>query len=215
MARAVRLDDALTRVLCHLLRHEPESYGVTLDKQGWAEVDAVLGAVTCKLKRLCAWRRPTVEDLRRVAEGKYPRRFQVTGGRMRALYGHSLHEVLVGEERRPPRYLFHGTCSNLLTVIREIGLIPTTRRFVHLTSDFDYAARVAASKYSSPVVLTVLAQGAADMGVVFRQANNHVWLAPSVASAFIEEHTECDECSSYPDSTLRWDCDGRSAERSE
>ena len=149
-------------------------------------MDAVLEAVTRKLGRLCAWRRPTIRDLAKVTEGTSPRRFQLDGRRMRALYGHSLHLVEMGVERPPPPQLFHWTCGRALDVIRQVGLIPVTRRYVHLTSDSDYASRVC-SKFSSPVVLTVLSAAAADHRIVFRQANSHVWLSPAIPPEFIRE----------------------------
>jgi putative RNA 2'-phosphotransferase len=92
---------------------------------------------------------------------------------MRALYGHSLHLVEAGVQRPPPPRLFHGTSSQALNVIRHVGLIPVNRRYLHLTSDIEYASRVA-SRFNSPVVLIVLSAAAADTGIVFHQANSQV-----------------------------------------
>ena len=60
------------------------------------------------------------------------------------------------------------------------------RQFVHLTSDPDYAGRVANAK-GGDVVLTVRSAAAHAVGVAFRRANEHVWLTERVAAHFLIE----------------------------
>jgi RNA:NAD 2'-phosphotransferase (TPT1/KptA family) len=58
------------------------------------------------------------------------------------------------------------------------------RRFVHLTSNSDYALLVASAKQGHVVVL-VSAATAHHSGHVFRHANNHVWLTDRVDAPFL------------------------------
>ena len=72
------------------------------------------------------------------------------------------------------------------------GLTPKGRRFVHLTSNREYALRVANSKVGQ-TVLVVLAGKGRDAGMTFRQANEHVWLTERVDPSYLVK--ECEQAS--------------------
>ncbi|MBY0513834.1 MAG: RNA 2'-phosphotransferase [Gemmataceae bacterium] len=89
-----------------------------------------------------------------------------------------------GERRSPPEFLLHGTPAGTVASVLATGLRSMNRAFVHLTSDPDYAAQVAAAK-GGGVVLRVRAKAAADDGVEFLLANPHVWLVRHVPAAYL------------------------------
>ena len=79
--------------LSYVLRHRPDSVGLSLDDAGWVEVDALLAALGLsrdELDRVVA-----TNDKRRFA-------FDATGTRIRASQGHSVRVDLGYAARRPP-----------------------------------------------------------------------------------------------------------------
>ena len=96
----------LSRLVSQILRHEPWLYELELDDEGWVAVDDLLGAVRVADVR---WFNADRSVLERMVAGSPKRRHEITGGRVRALYGHSLPGRLRKERGEPPAWLFHGT----------------------------------------------------------------------------------------------------------
>lgn len=175
-------DAALLRTLAHALRHKPQSYFLEMDSDGWVDMNHLLLALR---HQHANWSALTSSDLQRIVEaGPYPR-FEIRNRRMRALYGHSINVISVPTPDIPPGKLYHGTCQTLLDSIREIGLQPMGRRYVHLSTSWNYSKNVASSKASRPVVLTIRAKAAATAGITFWKSCNHVWLVNSLSPEFI------------------------------
>jgi putative RNA 2'-phosphotransferase len=127
----------LSRRLSLVLRHRPETAGLTLDPNGWVPVADLLAAL-----------RISRADLDVVVENNDKARFAIATGadgveRIRANQGHS-RRVQVDLDlppARPPGILFHGTPrTNLVPILRE-GLRPRSRQHVHLSPDVATAPR--------------------------------------------------------------------------
>lgn len=163
---------SLSRTLTRALRHEPWTYGIELDGSGWG--DAVAFAEHLRgMSKVWAW--VTDEGLADFFSRDSEQRFEYDEGRMRALYGHSIGGIQAGVARRPPETLYHGTDQRTVSEILSVGLHTMGRSWVHLTSDVDYAIRVAGNKSRNWVVIAVNAEEEAARGHVFYQANRHVW----------------------------------------
>lgn len=74
------------------------------------------------------------------------RRHEMSGDRIRALYGHSLPGLIKKTPAPPPPQLFHGTASATWNKIRMQGLLPRRRQYVHLSIDVDTAIVVGRCK---------------------------------------------------------------------
>jgi len=176
------MDDVrLSKTLSLWLRHQPEAGGLTLDPQGWTEVDAVLAA----LDRAGAGR--GWDDLLRVVEESDKQRFELSGdaARIRARQGHSVEVALDWPRTDPPELLWHGTVARFLPAIRAEGLKPMRRHHVHLSGDLDTATRVG-QRRGAPVILAVRAAALAETGRDFFLTSNGVWLTEAVPPAFLE-----------------------------
>ena len=173
----------LSRVLSHALRHEPWLYELELDEHGWAGVDAVLAALRQESPR---WRDLTEEDIADVIRLSSKQRHELANGRIRALYGHSLPGKLRRARAAPPDELFHGTAPGAAQKIRQTGLLPMGRQYVHLSIDRATAIAVGNRKAAAPVILRVLAHAAAGAGVAFYAGNEKVWLADHVPADYID-----------------------------
>ena len=159
--------------LSYVLRHAPDSVGLTLDAAGWVDVDALLEAL--------GWTRAELEQ---VVASNDKRRFALdeTGTRLRASQGHSVAVDLGYAAQTPPPVLFHGTAERNLPAIEAEGLRPGRRHAVHLSPDA-VTARAVGARHGRPVVLRVDAEAMARDGAVFTRSANGVWLVDAVPPA--------------------------------
>lgn len=177
-----RYDDRdVSKALSHALRHEPEHYDLVLDDNGWTSVDSVLAA----LRRVRRWPDLTAADIAHVVATNAKNRFEQSGDRIRARYGHSIPTRVELRRQDPPAELFHGTTRDTAELILTAGLLPMTRQYVHMSIDTETAQSVGARKGSDVVILTVAAASAAAAGVPFYIGNDATWLADSVPPEFI------------------------------
>lgn len=176
------VDPALVRLskrLALVLRHDPGSAGLTLDANGWVDVEDVLAALgTSRV------------DLLAVVEGNDKRRYALRvgpGGReqVRASQGHSVPVDLELVPLPPPARLFHGTSATAWASIQAQGLLPGRRQHVHLSPDEATALRVGRRRAGPVVLLTVDAAAMQAAGHAFYQSANGVWLTAWVPPAFL------------------------------
>lgn len=171
----------ISKLLSLVLRHNPQRLGLTLDAQGWVDVDVLLG-------RLAAHRTPlSREALDEIVTTSEKQRFALSpdGKRIRANQGHSVTVDLGYAPATPPPTLFHGTIAAVLDAIRAQGLQKMSRHHVHLSAD-EATARNVGGRRGAPVILVVeAAQMAADGYVFFRSANG-VWLTEHVPPRYIK-----------------------------
>ena len=177
-------DGKLVSTLAFALRHDPARFGLDLDDEGWTNLEDLVIAI--RFDRY-DWAHINDAVLKTTIEGMD--RFEIRDGRIRATYGHSIELGKLPPVALPPTVLFHGTTDNTLPAIRRDGLRPIGRRFVHLTSDREYALRVANAKQGQTVIL-VRAADAYASGRTFRRANDHVWLTDQVDATFLTTEPE-------------------------
>jgi putative RNA 2'-phosphotransferase len=170
----------VSKRLSYVLRHRPESIGITLDDAGWTDVAGLLEALAAHGLPLG---RAELDD---VVATNDKRRFALdeSGTRIRASQGHSVAVDLGYAAQSPPPVLFHGTAERNLPVILAEGLRPGRRHAVHLSPD-DVTARRVGARHGRPVVLRVDAEGMARDGAVFTRSANGVWLVDAVPPRYL------------------------------
>lgn len=166
-----------SKFLSFVLRHKPEAIGLTLDAEGWADVDDLLARADPAL----ALDRALLEEVVATSDKK---RFALSedGRRIRANQGHSVAVDLGLERREPPALLFHGTATRFLAAIEREGLKPGRRQHVHLSRDVE-TARTVGRRHGKPVILQVAAGTLHAAGQAFYLSDNGVWLTDHVAPA--------------------------------
>ena len=174
-----------SKFLSYVLRHRPDSIGLTLDEGGWAEVSDLLARAAEKGRVI------SIEHLRKVVRENDKQRFSFDedGKRIRANQGHSIPIDLGLEPRVPPEVLFHGTASRFVSAIREQGLVSRSRQHVHLSLDRETATKVG-GRHGKPVILTIRASRMHGDGHVFFLSENGVWLTERVPARYIEWEDE-------------------------
>ncbi len=170
----------MSKFLSLILRHQPETIGLTLDQNGWTDVAILLTKISENGKAL------TMEDLIFVVENNDKQRFVFSPDRLkiRANQGHSIEVDLKLEPTQPPSILFHGTATRNLESINRTGLTKQQRHHVHLSEDKAVALSVG-QRYGKPVILTINAKEMTEAGHLFYRSNNGVWLTEMVPVEFI------------------------------
>jgi putative RNA 2'-phosphotransferase len=162
------------------LRHAPEKIGITLESDGWVDVETLLGAL--KRHGLAL----SHEQLHEVVAGNDKQRFAFdeSGTRIRASQGHSVEVELDLPVATPPARLYHGTVERFLEAILREGLRPMKRHDVHLSATLETATTVGARR-GKPIILGVDARAMTEAGHEFRVSANGVWLISAVPPEFL------------------------------
>ncbi len=168
---------SLSKLLSFVLRHDPGSIGLTLDRGGWADVDDLLDKAGHQITR---------SELETVVQTSDKQRFALSsdGRRIRANQGHSIDVDLGLLAACPPDVLFHGTVQKFLSAILEHGLTPQARHHVHLSADTATAQSVGARR-GTPIVLRINAKAMHEAGHLFYRSQNGVWLTDHVPASFL------------------------------
>ncbi|WP_018044248.1 RNA 2'-phosphotransferase [Methylobacterium sp. 88A] len=174
-----------SKFLSYVLRHAPDAIGITLDRQGWVDIDTLLAAA---LRSGTAINRATLHEIVATSDKK---RFTLSpdGSRIRAAQGHSVEIALDLAPCEPPPILFHGTAIHAVPAILADGLRPGARNHVHLSAEAETARRVG-QRHGKPAVLTVAAQNMWRAGTHFYRADNGVWLVGHVPPAHLGRFEE-------------------------
>lgn len=167
------------KYLAFVLRHDPGSIDLKLDKNGWADIDELIRKSKRPLTR---------ELIEEVVKTNNKKRYRISdnGTKIRASQGHSIRVDLGLRPRKPPKYLFHGTAESSLDSILKKGIEKRSRQDVHLSIDEKTAKKVG-ERHGKPIILRVKAEEMYNQGYEFRLSDNKVWLTNVVPPNFIEK----------------------------
>lgn len=172
-----------SKFLSYILRHHPESIGITLDSQGWVNIDTLLA-------QAAQHNRPISRaQLLEIVATNPKKRFTLSSDQtqIRAAQGHSTAQVAIAHQPiQPPATLYHGTATRFLDSIRAQGLIAGSRHHVHLSADAATAQKVG-QRHGKPVVLLINAAAMHAAGHSFYLSDNQVWLTDHVPAQYIRE----------------------------
>jgi putative RNA 2'-phosphotransferase len=170
----------ISKFLSLILRHSPQTIGLQLDEQGWAEVNELLAKASIhhQISRELLDEVVSTNDKQRFT-------FNDDGTKIRASQGHSISVDLSLEKMEPPEYLYHGTVSKSIDAIKAEGLKKMDRQHVHLSRDKETAIKVG-SRRGIPVILTISSGQMHLAGFAFYLSENQVWLTNHVPERFIK-----------------------------
>ena len=158
----------VSKFLSYILRHHPEAIGLTLDGEGWADVDELLTQAAEHGRNI------SLPLLHEVVATNNKKRFTLSadGRKIRAEQGHSTAQVDIAyTETEPPEILYHGTAQRFAEAIEQQG-------------DVETAVSVG-SRHGKPLVLEVQAGLMRQKGFVFYLTANKVWLIKEVPPQFL------------------------------
>lgn len=172
-----------SRFISLILRHKPETIGITLDEYGWANVDELLAGVNTRYPL-------DAETLEEIVSIDDKQRYSFNEDRtlIRANQGHSIPVDVELEEIEPPQFLWHGTGEKYTQSIEVQGLLPKSRLYVHLSGDEATAHKVGA-RHSNPVIYRVLSGTMHRDGFKFYRSVNGVWLTKAVPPISLQNYS--------------------------
>lgn len=172
----------ISKFLSLILRHQPETIGLKLDENGWADVEEL--RVKSAQKRVHF----SVEELDEVVETNNKKRFAFNDDKtkIRASQGHSIDINLALEAIQPPEFLYHGTAEANISSILEKGIEKRTRQHVHLSADKETATKVG-MRHGKPTILTIRTGKMHEDGLSFFQSANGVWLTEFIDPKYISK----------------------------
>lgn len=171
----------LSKFISLILRHKPETIGISLDEHGWANVDELINGIN-KSQML------TKEILEKIVAEDDKQRYSFSEDKtlIRANQGHSIPIDVELEEVIPPEILYHGTGRKYVASINEIGLIPKSRLYVHLSKDLATAKKVG-SRHGQVVVFAIYTKPMIDDGYKFYMSKNGVYLTKEVPLKYLRK----------------------------
>ncbi len=173
----------LSKFMSLALRHRAREFGLEPDPEGFVPLAELVALVERNASLPGLGRREIIF----LAEDGQPSRFEVRGELIRAAYGHSRQGVpaVVYPPVEPPAILYHGTHPAARPRIREEGLRPMSRQYVHLSTTPERARAVAGRHTRTPLILTVRAAEARAADVEFYSPEAQHFLARAVPPQFI------------------------------
>lgn len=171
----------VSRFMSLILRHKPETIGISIDEHGWANVDELIEGIA-------KTREFNMDILEEVVKTDNKQRYSFNEDKtlIRANQGHSIPVDVELDEVEPPAELWHGTGEKYVESIDKIGLIPKSRLYVHLSKDSDTATNVG-RRHGKPVLYTVKTGDMFKDGYKFFLSKNGVWLTKEVPVKYLEK----------------------------
>lgn len=174
-------DTETSKYISLILRHKPQTIGITLDEHGWADVAELIAGVN-KTHPL------TMNDLERIVAEDEKQRYSFNEDKtlIRANQGHSVPVDVELEKVEPPEVLYHGTAVKFEKAIDREGLKPKSRLYVHLSWDFETAEKVG-KRHGKPVIYRIKSGEMHREGYEFFRSVNGVWLIKDVPVKYMEK----------------------------
>lgn len=182
--------DVLGRTLAGVLRHFPERYGLEIDPQGWVDLKDFVTAVQIRNRR---FRFLKPHHILGIIETDPKGRYQFRDGKIRATYGHSFDVDLDLPTEGIPNTLFYPTTEEECPILLEVGIKPSDRKMVHLSSTYQAAMEAGRVRVNNPVILEIDAIGARENGnVIIKKAGKTVYITKEVPPEYLKksEHVE-------------------------
>lgn len=162
--------ERLSRLMAFHLRHDP---AVERTPDGFVSVDALTDIIRRKVR----WVEP--HHIREVAVFDTKSRYELSGGMIRARYGHSV-DVKLNLPEADVDVLYYAVAPETSAQVLAEGLKPADRKMVHLSATIGNALEVGKSHSQKPVLLAVDVKLAKEKGVKILRASDRVYLAQSI-----------------------------------
>ena len=173
-------EDRLGRFVSGALRHFPEKLGLSMYEDGWVSMNSLAAVAAGKYK----W--PKKYHIYALVESDEKGRYEVSGGKIRAVYGHS-----VGVNLDYPLYegefAYYGVSPEEVDILLDEGLSPIKQRYLHLSTTLEKAIEVASIHTENPSIFKIDAAAAVDDGLNIMVANEDILLVDDIPADYIIE----------------------------
>ena len=176
------LDDAKTeqlgRLVAGCLRHFPGDLGLVMDSRGWVDLTRLSQVVASRHR----W--ASRDMIVALARSDSKQRFEISGDKVRARYGHSVDVELDHPDNELPR-LYYGASEEEADRILEIGIKPASQRYVHLSTTPEKAWHVATFRTGNPRVIQADSAAAQAAGVRMMTVSDDIVISETIPARFL------------------------------
>ncbi|MCL4341396.1 MAG: RNA 2'-phosphotransferase [Candidatus Thermoplasmatota archaeon] len=177
------------RILAGMLRHFPENYGVHLNDHGWLKIYTIVPVIRAQKKSMW-WLTPFHIEALVLTDPKG--RYQINDhGEIRATYGHTI-PVLMDDlpHDNIPELLYYQTTDEELEFIRETGISPSDKSWVHLSLTPRQAYISGLFHIDSPAVVPIDTVKLIESGTMVYRSNADVFLVEFIPPEFVLDKIE-------------------------
>jgi putative RNA 2'-phosphotransferase len=167
----------MSKYLSLILRHKPELIGITLEADGWANVEDILKGMKI-----------TMKELENIVKNDNKKRYSFNANKtkIKANQGHSVEIDILFKKEIPPNILYHGTSLTNKEKILKDGILKMKRHHVHLSKDITTAIIVGKRHGKEIVIFKIDTVKMVDDNIDFYLSDNDVWLTDYVDPKFLE-----------------------------
>lgn len=171
--------ERMGRFLSGALRHFPDDLGLAMDQNGWVNIDVLVDVMMTRY--------PWASHNRLIAmvESDKKDRYQRSGQKIRARYGHSVYIDLDFPDNDQD-IVYYGASQEEADMIQEMGIMPVRQRYVHLSSTYEKAVEAASVHTENPVIFKVDAFAAMEGGVEMMVANEFIVLSEEISPEYLD-----------------------------
>lgn len=173
-------EDKLGRFVSGALRHFPEKLGLSMYEDGWVSINALAAAAARKYK----W--PKKYHVYALVESDEKGRYEISGGKIRAVYGHSI-DVVLDYPLYEDEFAYYGVSPEEVDILLEEGLRPVKQRYLHLSTTLEKAIEVALIHTENPSIFKIDVAAAIDDGLNVMVANEDILLTDEIPADYIVE----------------------------
>ena len=179
--------EKLGRSMAAILRHG--KYDLNMDEQGFVSMKDIVAAIKERNIRM-KWLRS--HHLEAMVETDPKGRYQISGGDVRATYGHTIKLDLRLPTDDNPYELYYPTSEEEVNHLLEEGISPGDRAMVHLSKTFFDAVRAGQVHNDNPIILEIDVDACENAGYPIGKAAKTVYLCDFVPPECICVVTEED-----------------------
>ncbi len=188
--------EKLGRTMAGILRHG--KYDLQMDAQGFVSMRDIVGVVKESNPRM-KWLR--VHHIEAMTDTDPKGRYQISGGDVRATYGHTIKLDLNLPTDDIPYTLYYPTTDEECDILLETGLLPSDRAMVHLSRSYNDAMKVGSIRVEDPIILAIDVVGCEEAGIKVGRAARTVFLCDQVPPdcLFIADEQDMEDSEDYDD----------------
>lgn len=174
----------LGKTLAGALRHFPEKFNLTMDPRGWVDIQQFVNAVRSRQRRF-RWLRAyhVVALIKTDPKGRY----QYKDGYIRATYGHTIDVDLDFPTNDVPEKLYYPATEEEADFLKEGGIRPADRVFVHLSTTLEAAVEAGKVRSPRPVIFEIDAKKASENGIKIMHAAPTIFITKEIPPEYMKE----------------------------
>ena len=173
--------EKIGRTLAAILRHG--KFGLEMDPQGNVSMRDVMAKIRERNPRMNWLRARHIEAL---VDTDPKGRYVVSGGKIRATYGHTIPLDIRLDCENIPDELFYPATQEEAELLLESGIFPSDRAMVHLSLTYRDALRAGSVRTEDPVILVIDTGVCMELGSDIGKAARTVYLCRSVPADAID-----------------------------